>query len=167
MKKNQQLFSAETLFALLAFFMITVGCKKTDVSALSLSSSSNDEAISLSGYKQVNLAANTTSFGAERIDPRLQNAWGMSADDEGEIWVSANETGLSFVYDITGAHLMPPVTIPSHSMKIHGNPTGNIGARVSSLSAKLYGKTPGRKWRAGLWRSWKAATNPFRARKKL
>ena len=126
MKKNQQLFSAETLFALLAFFMITAGCKKTDMSAPSLSSSSNDEAVSLGGYQQVNLVANTTSFGAERFDPRLQNAWGLSADDEGESWVSANETGLSFVYDITGAHLMPPITIPSHNPKMHGNPTGNI-----------------------------------------
>src|SRR6476620_4006463 len=126
MKKSQQLFFGETLFVLLAFFMTTVGCRKTDMSALPSSSSSNDEAISLSGYKQMNLVANTTSFGAGRIDPRLQNAWGLSADDEGEIWVSANETGLSFVYDLTGAHLMPPVTIPSHSPKMRGKPTGNI-----------------------------------------
>jgi len=127
MKKNQQLLFHQTIFVLSAFFAITVGCKKTDMSpSLSSTVSSNDETVSLSGFKKVNLVANNATFNARRINSRLKNAWGLSASDGGIIWVSANETGLSFVYDSIGNHVLPPVTIPSHTAGVHGNPTGNI-----------------------------------------
>src|SRR3954470_3057490 len=131
MKKNQTLLFSKTIFALLAFFALAVGCKKTDLSpsvssAASSSASSNDETISLNGFKQVNIVANKSTYGPRRLNPRLQNAWGISASPGGIIWLSANETGLSFVDDTTGAHVLPPVTIPSHKAGVHGNPTGNI-----------------------------------------
>src|SRR5690242_15872570 len=133
MKKNQQLLFSKAVFALFAFFMLTVGCRKTDMSSISSAVSSNEEATSLSGYKQVNIVANNSSFGARRINPRLQNAWGLSASDGGIIWVSANETGLSFVYDTTGAHVLDPVNIPSHTAGVRGNPTGNIFNRTADF----------------------------------
>lgn len=127
MKKNQALLFSKTIFALLTSATITVGCKKTDLSpSVSSAVSSNEETISLNGFKQVNIVANNSTFGPRRLNPRLQNAWGISASDGGIIWVSANETGLSFVYDTTGAHVLPTVTIPSHKAGVHGNPTGNI-----------------------------------------
>jgi len=126
MKKNQQLLFSKTVTALFVLCVLTVSCRKTDLSSVSSSSSSNEESISFEGYKQVNLVANNSSFGAQRVDPRLQNAWGISVSDGGTIWLSANETGLSFVYDSTGAHVLPPVTIPSHTAGKRGNPTGTI-----------------------------------------
>jgi len=125
MKKNQQLLFSKTVTALFVLCAITVSCRKTELSSVSSSSSSNEESISFEGYKQVNLVANNSSFGAQRVDPRLRNAWGISVSDGGTIWLSANETGLSFVYDSTGAHVLPPVTIPSHAGK-RGKPTGTI-----------------------------------------
>jgi uncharacterized protein (TIGR03118 family) len=125
MKKNHQLFSFKKIFASLVLCAIAASCTKSDMSSISSSSSSNDESKSFEGYDQVNLVANNSSFGARKVDPRLQNAWGLSASDGGIIWLSANETGLSFVYDSTGAHFLPPVAIPSHTAK-RGNPTGNI-----------------------------------------
>jgi uncharacterized protein (TIGR03118 family) len=126
MKKNQLLFS-KTVFALLAFFAVTVGCKKSDLSpSVSSVASSNDETISLNGFKQVNILANNSTFAPRRLNPRLQNAWGMSVSPTGIIWLSANETGLSFVVDTSGTHVLPSVTIPSHKAGVHGNPTGTV-----------------------------------------
>ncbi len=126
MKKvmNQKLHFTESLIILFAI-VAGAGCKKNDMSSIPLNAQ-NETSISLNGFQQVNLVANSSGYGALRINPRLVNAWGMSADDEGEIWVSAADAGLSFVYDKTGAHEMPPVTIPSHEPNVPGAPTGNI-----------------------------------------
>jgi uncharacterized protein (TIGR03118 family) len=122
---SRQLFNYVAI--VLLFAAVNTACKKYDASpATSAVSVESDNAVSLNGFKQVNLVADKAVFGAARIDHNLQNAWGMSADDEGEIWVSANETGLSFVYGPTGQHLLPPVLIPSHDANVPGNPTGNI-----------------------------------------
>src|SRR5439155_26883589 len=102
MKKitNQKLHLTESLIILLAIVVAGAGCKKTDMSSIPLNAQ-NEESISLNGFQQVNLVANASGYGALHINPRLVNAWGMSADDEGEIWVSAADAGLSFVYDKT------------------------------------------------------------------
>src|SRR5258706_4527568 len=50
----------------------------------------------------------------------------MSASDEGEIWVSAADGGVSFVYNAVGDNLKTPINIPSHQANVPGNPTGNI-----------------------------------------
>lgn len=123
-------------YTVILLFVITTNpsCKKSDLrpATAAVSSQTNDE-VSLNGFKVVSLVANKAAFGAPRIDHNLENAWGMSADDEGEIWVSANETGLSFVYGLTGQHLMPPVSIPSHDAGVPGNPTGNIYNETSDF----------------------------------
>jgi len=113
MKKTiyANLQTAGLLFLLCCIFL---SCKK------------HDPTIPLSGYQQINLVASKAVFGAARVDYNLLNAWGLSADDEGEIWVSAADAGLSFVFDKTGAQKMPPVFIPSHVPKEPGAPTGNV-----------------------------------------
>jgi uncharacterized protein (TIGR03118 family) len=50
--------------------------------------------------------------GAKAQDPDLQNAWGLAFSARGTAWVSANGTGLSPVYDDSGKHVIPNVTIP-------------------------------------------------------
>jgi uncharacterized protein (TIGR03118 family) len=60
------------------------------------------------------------------IDKNLVNAWGIAFGPSGGIWVSANHTGLSTIYDIHGSVLRPPVTIPSSNNKGPGAPTGMV-----------------------------------------
>src|SRR5207342_2952709 len=58
--------------------------------------------------------------------PELVNAWGMAFNDEGEIWVSAADKGVSTIYDADGMTLMPPVNIPFGNDVNGGAPTGVI-----------------------------------------
>jgi uncharacterized protein (TIGR03118 family) len=126
MKKilNEELHFTELLLILFAV-AVNAGCKKNDMTSLPINSQS-ESAISLNGFQQVNLVANTDEYGAPHVDHHLVNAWGMSANDEGEIWVSAADAGLSFVFGKTGRRIMPAVNIPSHLPNVPGNPTGNI-----------------------------------------
>ena len=128
MKKlsNDPLLATNYFIVILLFIAINTSCKKYDAVPVNAAASQSNDNISLDGFSQVNLVADKAVFGAPRLDHKLQNAWGMSADDEGEIWVSANETGLSFVYGPAGQHLLPAVSIPSHDANVPGNPTGNI-----------------------------------------
>jgi len=64
-------------------------------------------------YDQVNLVADVPGFGAAHIDSGLVNAWGIAVAPSGPIWISAAETGLSPIYDKTGATLRPSVAIPT------------------------------------------------------
>jgi uncharacterized protein (TIGR03118 family) len=96
---------------------------------------------SLSGFKEIVLTANKSFYKPLRIDKKLLNAWGMSASDEGEIWVSAADGGVSFVYSKSGGHLMPPVSIPSHEANVPGNPTGNIYNETSDFVIPGTGET--------------------------
>lgn len=118
------------LFCLLAFLILSAGCKKMADAGVSaqnnLSDAQQSEANAFNGFKTVILNANKPSYHPLHIQHRLLNAWGMSASDEGEIWVSAADGGVSFVYNQAGDNLMPPVSIPSHEANVPGNPTGNI-----------------------------------------
>jgi len=77
-------------------------------------------------YDQVNLVADVPGFGAAHLDSNLVNAWGLAAAPTGPIWISAAETGLSPVYDKTGATLRPPVAIPTPTDSFGGAPTGIV-----------------------------------------
>ena len=58
---------------------------------------------------------------APNTDPNLVNAWGISLDDEGELWVSDNGTDLVTAYDSnTGVPTGTAINIPM------GAPTGNV-----------------------------------------
>ncbi|HTD98763.1 MAG TPA: TIGR03118 family protein [Mucilaginibacter sp.] len=75
---------------------------------------------------QTNLVADTAGYGAAKIDTALVNAWGIAASPTGIIWISANHTALSTIYDKTGSTIRPPVTIPSTTPGAAGAPTGII-----------------------------------------
>jgi uncharacterized protein (TIGR03118 family) len=64
-------------------------------------------------YQQTDLVTNSKSISATAtIDPNLVNAWGLSRASGSPWWVSDNGTGLSTLYDSTGAIVPLVVTIP-------------------------------------------------------
>jgi uncharacterized protein (TIGR03118 family) len=75
---------------------------------------------------QTNLVADTASLGAARTDVNLLNAWGLARFPGGPIWIAANHSGLSTVYDTTGNTVIPPVIIPSVTPGQPGAPSGMI-----------------------------------------
>jgi len=58
---------------------------------------------------------------APNTDPDLVNAWGISQQGNGPLWISDNGTGLSSVYDVHTGVKQFDVTIPG------GVPTGTVG----------------------------------------
>src|ERR1041385_3154717 len=58
---------------------------------------------------------------APNTDPDLVNAWGISQQGNGPLWISDNGTGLSTVYDVNTGAKEFGVTIPG------GAPTGTVG----------------------------------------
>jgi len=58
---------------------------------------------------------------APNTDPDLVNAWGISQQGNGPLWISDNGTGLSTVYDVNTGTKQFGVTIPG------GTPTGTVG----------------------------------------
>lgn len=77
-------------------------------------------------YQLTNLVADVTDFGAGLVDHSLVNAWGIAVNPQGIIWVSANHSGASTIYDSTGKTLLGPVAIPSQGMHFGGSPTGIV-----------------------------------------
>ena len=64
-------------------------------------------------YQQTDLVANSSSVSSTAtIDPNLVNAWGLARGSGSPWWVSDNGTGLSTLYDSTGAIVPLVVTIP-------------------------------------------------------
>ncbi|MEO8712904.1 MAG: TIGR03118 family protein [Parafilimonas sp.] len=113
---------------ILSFFILTAGCKKMQDASVAGTTVSDAQATSsaLGGFKQLVLTANKAGYHALRINSNLHNAWGMSASDEGGIWVSSADGGVSYVYNNRGVQQIAPVNIPSHIANSPGNPTGNI-----------------------------------------
>ncbi|HYQ85637.1 MAG TPA: TIGR03118 family protein [Bacteroidota bacterium] len=76
--------------------------------------------------QQVNLVANAASYNARRTDPVLLNAWGIAITPTGIIWIAANHSSLSVVYDTDGNVKRSPVMIPTHDSSGGGAPTGTV-----------------------------------------
>ena len=70
-------------------------------------------------YQKTNLVSNLGSM-APTKDPNLVNGWGLSRSSSSPWWVSDNGTGLSTLYDGTGAVQSLVVTVPG------GAPTGTV-----------------------------------------
>jgi uncharacterized protein (TIGR03118 family) len=79
----------------------------------------------LNGYEQTNLVSDVAGLAA-RQDTALVNAWGIAEAPSGPIWISANGTGLSPIYDNTGATLRSPVSIPTPDSSAGGTPSGIV-----------------------------------------
>ena len=109
--KNGASFLSKIVLVLFACLLISPGCKKP---------------LHLKGFEQVNLVANKAGYGATLVDPQFVNGWGIAFAPSGPAWVSANGTGLSFIFNALGAEVRPPVTIPSPAAATGGQPTGAV-----------------------------------------
>jgi len=63
---------------------------------------------------------------AAQVDPQLVNAWGISFSTTGKPWVSDNGTGLTTVYDATGALLLTVTIPPPRGQEGPSKPTGQV-----------------------------------------
>jgi uncharacterized protein (TIGR03118 family) len=80
----------------------------------------------LKDFVQVNLVGNNDEYHPARIDPLLVNGWGIAFSSFGTIWISAEGTGVSTVYNKDGNQVLPAVTIPSPGSATGGHPTGQV-----------------------------------------
>lgn len=77
-------------------------------------------------YQQKNLVANGT-ISAPNKDPNLVNGWGVAFNPFGFVWVSANGTGTSTLYDGDGKPQTLVVQIPAPAGATgKGTPTGIV-----------------------------------------
>lgn len=95
------------------FFVIALSCKKIE------------DHLPTHSYKQTNLVADVQSYNPMHIDKNLLNAWGIAVAPSGPVWISANHSGLTTIYDKTGATLLAPVSIPGQGHTA-GAPTGVV-----------------------------------------
>src|SRR5262245_37843880 len=112
-QKNTGRIEAYALFIILLLATMQ-SCQKTELSHSPSASQGTEAKLSAQNdWMQVNLDADVEEeYDPVFIDPNLVNAWGMSFDDEGEIWVSAAETGVSVIYNANGETIEGPVNIP-------------------------------------------------------
>ncbi|HXB06927.1 MAG TPA: TIGR03118 family protein [Puia sp.] len=105
---------------LLALILGTISCHKNN---------NGPAAPPLTGgnFIQTNIVADTAGYDAAVIDPTLKNAWGLAINPAaGIIWISANHSGATNVYDSTGKTLFGPVPIPSMGVRNGGSPSGVV-----------------------------------------
>lgn len=90
------------------------------------------------GYIRTNLITDVSGV-APQTDPNLLNGWGIAALPGGPWWVAANHTGLSTVYDGTGAIMSLVVTIPpSAATGGTGSPTGIVANSTTDFGGSLF-----------------------------
>jgi uncharacterized protein (TIGR03118 family) len=125
MKKNFKVFTQLKWLLFSGIFLMAInGCKKHDIPVV------------LNGYQQTNLVSDVDSFGAARIDPTLVNPWGISFSATSPLWISANHTSLSVIYDKDGNTVIPNVTIENGN----GAPTGQVFNGTSAFIIPETGK---------------------------
>ncbi len=100
--------------------LIFQSCKKNDTDL------AGKEPKMLKDFIQVNLVGNNTEYNPRRVDPLLVNAWGIALSSFGTVWISAEGTGVSTVYDSVGNDVLPHVSIPSPASPAGGHPTGQV-----------------------------------------
>jgi len=122
--------SASVLAA--AFLSLLFGCSNStnDPAMPGISSTSSFGSLAKDGLStsmQFNLVSDIGGFGATRLDSSLQNAWGIALNPNGIVWISANHSGVSVVYDSNGNALRALVAIPSEANPAGGGaPTGVV-----------------------------------------
>src|SRR6266849_2320609 len=61
-------------------------------------------------FRQTNLISNRTDQGAQVVDPKLQNPWGLALGPETPLWVADNNGGVATIYTITPGGAMAAST---------------------------------------------------------
>ncbi len=112
-------------FILSLVFMTMYGCKKHEFPPLFLD-----------GYHQTNLVSDVAGYGAARLDPNLVNPWGISFSPTSPLWISANHSSSSLIYDKDGMTIIPPVIIQGGN----GAPTGQVFNGTSGFVIPENGK---------------------------
>ena len=102
------------LIVLISFVMMNTACDRIIVP------------VGGSTYQVVNLVADTAGYSAAIIDPYLKNAWGIAISPSGKIWISANHTGSTVIYDYNGNTVLAPVNIPLGAEPNGASPTGVV-----------------------------------------
>jgi len=77
-------------------------------------------------YQQTILVSSTQTEGTNPADPNLKNPWGIARGTGSPWWVSDNVTGVSTLYDGSGAKQPLTVTIPHTAQTSAGSPTGIV-----------------------------------------
>src|SRR4051812_29726024 len=86
--------------------------------------STNGPGAATRGFLMVNLVSDTTAVPAARVDSNLSNPWGLAVSPTGFFWIVDNQTGMSSIYDPSGAQRAAPVTIPGPDDSTRAAPTG-------------------------------------------
>jgi uncharacterized protein (TIGR03118 family) len=94
--------------------------------------------VNASSYQQVSLASDN-SAGGGRVDTNLLNPWGIAIGPTGIIWISANHTGNSVVYDNNGNQKLAPVNIPLGAKPNGSSPTGVVFNNTTDFNIPSYG----------------------------
>lgn len=88
-------------------------CRHTSIATLSILMLLSGTAAFAQRYQRTDLTADNGSVSSTAVlDPNLVNAWGLSRATGSFFWISDNGTGLSTLYDSTGAIGPLVVTIP-------------------------------------------------------
>ena len=133
--KNSTKLFTRIAVVLPVIYLFASGCQKTfdrQMNQQQLENAMNSNSISKrpvmekKNFTQTNLVANTSTYGASRVDPLLKNAWGLAFSPTGIAWISANGANVSDVYNGEGGQVRPAVTIPSATGPTGGTPTGVV-----------------------------------------
>jgi uncharacterized protein (TIGR03118 family) len=129
-------FLPQVIFIILFILTVNISCRKAINEPVAEEMQVTKSPKDLKDFEQVNLVGNNTEYNPVRVDPLLVNAWGIAFSPTGTIWVSAEGTGVSTVYNKEGAQVLAPVAIPSPSATTGGHPTGQVfnGSRGFRLS---------------------------------
>jgi uncharacterized protein (TIGR03118 family) len=74
------------------------------------------------------------SVAAAHVDPNLQNAWGIAFGATSPVWVSANNTQKSTLYDGNGVVQSLVVTLPPATNAQPGSPTGIVANATTDFT---------------------------------
>lgn len=107
-------FIKGAFIVLISFVMLNIACNRIITP------------IGDSKYQVVNLVADTAGYYAAMIDVNLKNAWGIAISPSGKIWISANHSGSTVIYDYNGNTLLAPVNIPIGANPNGASPTGVV-----------------------------------------
>jgi len=89
-------------------------------------------------FKQTDLVSDQQAEGANPADPDLVNPWGIAFSPTHPFWISDNHTGLSTLYDQTGAKQGLRVAIPGPGGVGAGAPTGIVFSGTTAFNGDFF-----------------------------